>query len=210
VLEVIKNYSPDIIQFNILRVLDDEPSHGKPIKCHNLPDGLYMLSSIRENVFGVGKWFPYTRVFKREIMKQYPFPSKRIFYEDLITLPFILLQDFSIYFLENPLISYRNNPKSTTRNHKPEHGKTLLDLFNTISALPKSCSRYLIRVQLARSIVFFTLELRLRDVPLDSIRRQVRAMENKSILSAYLSWADILFLRFPLMYTLLEWVRRRF
>ena len=157
----------------------------------------------------MGKWFPCSRVFKADIARDHPFPAERSFYEDLATIPYIFLKDASIYLCDEPLYVYRDNPQGTTRNHKPSHAHTLLGLFWRASALPPSLARDLMRVQIARSIVFFAMELRLAEIPLDELRREIREIKKKSMLAAYLSMADQLFLRFPLLYTVIEWVRKR-
>lgn len=207
-IEAIANNSPDIIQFNILRVMEDAIADGKLIKCHSAPEGLYQLSDVRNDIFGVGKWFPVTRIFRRAIMSANAFPSERVFYEDLMTLPFIFFKEYSIYLIDKPLIVYRDNPNGITRNHKSEHARSLLGLFNDLISCPHSSARDLLLVQVARSIVYFKIELRLKWISLDHILCQLRSMENSRALIRYLGWADILFLCFPRSYIFAERIRR--
>lgn len=188
----------DIIQFNLLRVLDDDLKGKHLTACHRSPDGIYEMDAVRDEIFGVVKWFPQSRIFKRDIILANPFPANRVFYEDLQLFPFIFLEDFTIYFISETLIASRDNPQGTTRNHRPEHAQTMLSLFKRLSALPPSIPRDLMRVQVARSIVFLALELKLREINLWDLLRQVRELERKPSLATHLARVDRFYLRFHL------------
>lgn len=209
ILDVLALSSPDILQFNLLRVLGDDLNGQHVVTCHTSPDGLYEMDKVRAEIFGEGKWFPPSRIFTRKIMLANPFPAERVFYEDLLTLPFIFLQNHKIYLLSEPLIAYRDNPHGTTRNHKPEHAHTMLAHFERVSALPPSLPRDLMRVKVARSIIFLALELNMDEIDLSALRHQIRGLETKSALTAYLGRVDRFFLRFPLLYTVVDWGRKR-
>lgn len=209
-LTILRETAPDILQFNVLRVLDENLNGQHVVACHESLDGLYKMDTVREEIFGKGKWFPSCRIFARRIPLENPFPAERVFYEDLLTLTFIFFQDFEIYLFAEPLIAYRDNPEGTTRNHKPEHAHTMLKHFQDVSALPPSVPRDLMRVKVARSIVFMVLELKLHEIDLRALRRQIRAIENKHVLAVNLGRPDQLFLRFPLLYTTIDWCRKRF
>ena len=210
ILAILEERAPDIVQFSVLRVLDDRLTGQNIVLSHRTAEGLYDMDEVRADIFGVGKWFPFSRVFSRDIILKNPFPAERVFYEDLLTLPFIFFQSFNIYLLRDPLIAYRDNPKGTTRNHKPDHARAMLEHFQRVSALPPSVARDIMLVQVARSIVFFTLELKLPDMPLRDLRSQIRALENKQVLASHLDRVDRFFLRFPLLYTAIDWARKRF
>jgi len=209
-LAVLQEGAPDILQFNLLRVLDDNLNERHVVACHTSPDGLYELATVRAELFGIGKWFPSSRIFAREIMLANPFPSERVFYEDLLTLPEIFLKELKIYLLSTPLYAYRDNPQGTTRNHKREHAHTMLAYFLRVSALPPSIECDLLRVKVARSIVFLSLELKLSEIDLCSLRRQIRRINTKKHLVTHLGRADLFFLYFPLLYTLVDWCRKQF
>jgi glycosyltransferase involved in cell wall biosynthesis len=209
-LAVLHESAPDILQFNLLRVLDDDLNGAHAVACHTSPDALYEMGTVRAELFGIGKWFPCTRIFAREIMLKNPFPSERVFYEDLLTLPMIFLHDFKIYLLSTPLYAYRDNPHGTTRNHRAAHAHTMLAHFDRVSALPPSLPRDLMRVKVARSIVFLALELKLDDIDLSDLRSKIRGIETKRSLAAYLDRMDVFFLYFPLFYTCIDWGRKCF
>lgn len=208
-LSVLRESAPDIVQFNCLRVLDDNLTGHYAIVCHTSPDGLYEMHTVRAEIFEIGKWFPWSRIFARKIMLAHPFPSERVFYEDLLTLPLIFFYDFKIYLLSTPLYAYRDNPQGTTRNHRSEHAHTMLAHFQRVSALPPSLPRDLMRVKVARSIIFLALELKLDEIDLGDLRRQIRRLDNKTALTAHLERVDQFFLYFPLLYTVIDWGRKR-
>lgn len=159
------------------------------------------MDTVRAKSFGEGKWFPWSRIFAREIMLANPFPFEPVFYEDLQTIPFIFFQELKIYLLSEPLIAYRDNPQGTTRNHKPEHTHTMLAHCERVSALTQSLPRDLMRVKVARSIIFLALELKMHAINLNVLCRQIRRLENKTVLAAHLERVDRFFLRFPLLHT---------
>ncbi|MCK7551562.1 glycosyltransferase [Marinobacter goseongensis] len=173
ILAILSDSAPDIVQFNVLRVLEDNLSGQHLIACHRPPDGLDKMDAISSEIFGVGKWFPPSRIFTRKIILANPFPAERAFYEGLQLLPFIFFQDVTIFLVVDPLIAYRDNPHGTIRNHKLEHANTMLSLFARFGVLPPSVPCDLTRVQLARSIVFVALVLRLRKIDLCDLRNRI-------------------------------------
>ncbi|MEO1903430.1 MAG: glycosyltransferase family 2 protein [Alcanivorax sp.] len=209
IFKVLDECGPDIIQFNARRVAEDGLTNKKLLRCHRSPEGLYSLFDVRDDIFGVGRWFPGTRVFRADIAEGHPFPSARSFYEDLTTIPYVYLTDFSIYLCDKPLYAYRDNAAGTTRNHKPDHARTMLTHFERFSALPPSLPRDLMRVKVARSIMFLALELNMDEIDLGALRRQIRRLENKAALAAHLDPIDRFFLRFPLLYSAVDWGRKR-
>jgi len=209
-LAVLRESAPDVLQFNLLRVLDDELNGQHVVACHKSTNGLYKMDTVRAEIFGIGKWFPCSRIFAREIILTNPFPFERVFYEDLLTLPKIFFLDIKIYLLSTPLYAYRDNPHGTTRNHKAAHAHTMLAHFDRVSELPPSLPRDLMRVKVARSIVFLALELKLDEIDLSDLRRKIRGIETKRALAAYLDRMDVFFLYFPLFYTCIDWGRKCF
>jgi glycosyltransferase involved in cell wall biosynthesis len=210
VLDAIRDTQPRIIQFHLTRFQTCGPAKREVIRCHQSPQGQYVLEDVRDDIFAAGKWFPSTRVFSKDLLLSHPFPSERVFYEDLTTLPFIFLEPGSIALLDMPLIAYHDTSTSTTHNHRPEHAATLFEFFMRLSHLPETAATDMLRVQLARTIVFFTMELQLNDIPLGDMLAQIRNIGGKYYLVRHLGRADAAFLRFPKAYALAERVRQGF
>jgi hypothetical protein len=146
-------------------------------------------------------------VFAKDLLMIHPFPSERVFYEDLTTLPFIFLENVQIVLLDMPLIAYRDNPDGTTRNHQPEHAATLVAFFKRLSGVPRCAAIDILKVQVARTIVFFASELQLTNIPLADIFTQIRNIGGKFNLARHLRWVDRAFLWFPSGYAFAEKVR---
>ncbi|MCL1479093.1 MAG: glycosyltransferase [Marinobacter sp.] len=210
VLTAIRTSEPQIVQFHLVLFEGSDETKGEIILSHQSPAGRYTLDEVRYDIFGTGKWFPCTRAYRKKLLLDHPFPSERVFYEDLITLPYLFLELCSIVLLDLPLIAYRSNPAGTTSNHRPEHVATLVNFFKSLSRMRENPATDLLRVQLARSIVFCTLELRLKSIHLADILLQIRNINNKSELIPYLRRVDAVFLRFPRCYLIAEWARQYF
>ena len=210
VLDAKSTGEPHIVQFHIARFRSGEEVSANFIRCHNSPEGIYALEDVRDDIFAAGKWFPVTRVFRKDLLLKYPFPTERVFYEDLTTLPFMFLERGKIVLLDRALTAYRDNPGGTTRNHRPEHAATLLDFFARLSQMPRSTPIDILRVQLARTIVYFATELRLKEVSLRDLFTQIRDIPDKARLARRLRRADAAFLWFPGAYALVERVRHGF
>lgn len=206
----IENSEPDIVQFHLLRFTGDDREIGRIVHCHRSKMGIYRLGDVREEIFGVGKWFPCTRVFRREILLRHPFPKSKIFYEDLITLPHIFLRDYSVYLVDKVLIGYRDNSRGTTRNHSPAHALTVYDFFCSLSSLPPSNSVGILRLQLARTLIYFKMEMNVSNISVKSLIGFVSSLHGRSDIFDHLKKSDYFFCRFPRSYLVVEWFRQRF
>lgn len=200
ILDLLDQYQPDIIEFNCTRFKTGQEDKSTPIPIHRNPPGLYELCEIRNDIFGMGKWFPCARVFLKEVLMSHPFPREKVFYEDLLTLPFIFFQDWTIYLHDQPLVAYRDNESGTTRNHQPEHAEIMLGLVDKLLQLPSSLAKDALLVQLVRGIIYFAMELRLTSIPVDGLLDVIVNMRSKSELQRYLGFADSVLLRFPRLY----------
>ncbi len=208
-LRTIEKYKPQIIQFHCTRF---QTGHKKQalIPSHHTPQGLYELDDVRNDIFGAGKWFPWTRVFLKELLVQHPFPAERVFYEDLMTLPFIFMDNASIALLDKPLVAYRDNDAGTTRNHQIFHLGTLQEFYDRISRLPRTNAVNLLSVHVARTIVYFVNELKVDDYDMKSLIDSVGQIEAKGQLFVHLGRADRLFLNYTDLYIGLDKIRHAF
>ncbi|WP_305809723.1 glycosyltransferase family 2 protein [Photobacterium kishitanii] len=119
IMSVIECESYDLIEYNAFKFS----------KCENKVDSyIDIVSGIKgslENdrfnklnpVFKKSNWFVWARVFRKELISKFKFPTGRRF-EDLCIMPLIYLKAKTIYSIEKPLIGYRQNNGSITRNLK--------------------------------------------------------------------------------------------
>lgn len=207
VLDAIRNANPDIIQFHVTRFLTEKLLEGSVIRTHGFEDGVYLLSDVRIDIFGIGKWFPPARVFLKELLLKHPFPSEKVFYEDLTTISLMFLREGTIALLNKSLIGYRVNALGTTSNHTVAHAKTLEEFFWSLSAVPETPERDILRVHVGRAIAYFVAELSLSGISYPEIAKTINQIEGKSRLYSALKFPDLFFLYFPFLYVHGEKVR---
>ena len=112
-LEIIRKFQPDIIEFRAQRI-SDAGIYYNFLKPLNL-EGLYALDEaiwIKES--NQSAWFPWLRVYKTHFLTEHPFPTGMKYVEDAYTIPYVLLAAENIYFIDKCLIFYRLNPQSVT------------------------------------------------------------------------------------------------
>ena len=142
ILPVLESGTSDLIQFNLKRFSNPKSLDQMPVLESHKRIGHFRLTDVRNEIFGIGKWFPVTRVYKRELLTTRPF-VEGVFYEDLLTIPFIFMDNYNITLLGDCLYGYRINNSGTTANHTKRHAETLLDFFVRICELPSRCDKYL-------------------------------------------------------------------
>jgi len=210
VLSVIKNTAPQIIQFYCTRFVTGLLEKGEIIKIHRKPSGFYQMAEVRNDIFGVGKWFPCVRIFKRHLLVQNPFPPEKVFYEDLITLPFIFFQDIPIVLINQPLVAYRDNAIGTTRNHHPEHLETLKKYFKKIAEMPRIIALDALILNVSRTIIYFSVEFNKPKSEIIEYIKVVKKIVKKRDLLIILSMPEIVLLYCPSFYFCFEKTRRFF
>ena len=209
ILYCIKNTNSDIIQFNYKIFYENYLCKSLKIKFMHNSFGDFELDNVRHEIFGIGKWFPWARTFRREILTKYPFPVG-VFYEDTLCIPFIFLNSFRISLLDNCLYGYRINPLSTTSNHKIEHRDTLFIFFNYLIKHQDSISINILKIQTARGLSYFSAEFKDNYFISNEIPFKINLINNKYRLWKYLCFADRLFLINPRIYHLIDRIRLYF
>tara|TARA_B100002019_G_C21227130_1_gene577975 strand:+ start:311 stop:1309 length:999 start_codon:yes stop_codon:yes gene_type:complete len=208
ILEKIEMHAPDAIQFNLIRIEKSNSSQNK-VECHSIDAGFYQMSEVRSDIFGKGKWFAWSRVFNKEIILKNLFPNKKVFYEDVATMPRALLCCDNIYLSNDAYYVYRSNECGVTNNHKESHAFDLLSSFENYRSIEPIECRDIIRVQIARAIVFFKLELGIKNIPVRQIFQEVKDISNRKNVFRYLSFPDKLFLASPELYFILDALRKK-
>lgn len=209
ILPILEAGEIDIVQFNLLRFDGADPYNGEIIVSHHSPSGDYQLKDVREDIFCVGKWFPCTRVFRRELIQEFPFPSEKVFYEDLVTIPLVFIQDCAIALLDSALVSYRDNPDGTTRNHSFAHAWTIYDFLLDVSSRRDIPEVDILSIKLARTVLFFRFELGIKEIKIADVLGIVKSVRNRNKGIEGLGRYDRLLYRFPYFYAILDWVRHR-
>lgn len=89
---------------------------------------------LRLKIFDCNQWFSWARICKRSLFKDVKFPVGRRF-EDIATTPKLYFKAEKIHHISEPLIGYRINPSSITRNPIPNDTKDILYAVDSISGM---------------------------------------------------------------------------
>lgn len=207
-VEVLKTYKVDIIEFGFKRF--HEHSDLQKVSYHPLYtfEGLHQIEEVRNEIFSVGTWFPSTRVYKKEIFGKIRFPVG-VFYEDLMTIPHIYFQDYSVYFIDQPLIGYRFNPDSTTALHTKEHWIDMYKFYMALKEFESTIAIDILKIKIARTLVYFYNELAPLDVPINNVIEDIKRIKKRWLLLESLQFPDLLFFTLPKLYRLIDKIRLR-
>jgi glycosyltransferase involved in cell wall biosynthesis len=205
ILQVVSTGGVDIIQFHCRRIRTSG-DHGVLIRSHSAAPGRYKLQSVRNEIFGVGRWFACVRVYRRELLIGYPFPQG-VFYEDRMTIPLAFMDERDIALLDDIFIGYRENVGSITHNHTHKHASDLLRFFRHLCERSECVPMNILKIQVGRTLSYFAAELGMRDLPKPEIIRSITSISNKREVHKFISFPDRLFLYFPQGYMILDKIR---
>jgi len=196
----------DIIEFGYKRFVDElaiPQAQYRPLYNFN---GLQKLSDVREDVFAAGVWFPSTRVYRRDIFDRFLFPEGT-HYEDLMLLSSIYKLDLDIYFMNKPLLGYRYNPASITSNHTVKQFHEIYGFYKSIHGNGVSEATKILKLKVARSIVFFFSEMKIPGFPVSELIRDIGKLSLTAETRSKLRRADRIFLQYPRLYVALDALR---
>ena len=205
-LDTLNKYKTDIIEFGFKRF--HELSDIKKIRYQPLYtyEGLHEIKEIRNHIFSVGIWFPGTRIYKKELFENIRF-AEGVFYEDLMTIPFMYLKDLTTYFLSHPLIGYRFNQNSTTALHSESHAMDMSSFYMSLKELDPTIPIEILKIKTARSIAYFFNELQSLDIPIVQILDDIGRIPKRYDLLKNLKFPDLLFFMLPRLYMLIDKIR---
>lgn len=194
----------DIVEHGFLRFNDKNDLYKlKFSPLYNFVGG-YNVRNIRDKIFAKTVWYPSIRIFKNDIWKNLRF-NEGVFYEDPMTIHKIFLNNHSIYFLNRPFLGYRINPKSVSSVHLDSH---MMDLANFYFSLtPNSLSIIILKVRLARSILFFHHELNIHSDIMKKILNDLNKtvdLKIKMQIFLNLKFFDMFFLLFTNSYIIIN------
>ena len=157
ILNILSSEQIDILEYGFLVFSDPKKIYKKNFKSlYKNFNGKYLTKDVLDIIFARTNWYPFTRIFKRELWENVRFPLNKA-YEDDMTLYKVFLKSNNIYFLNEPAIAYRNHSSSITAKHT---SKQLFDLINFYWDLDiDDLYKNIFRIRLARAISHFSIEL---------------------------------------------------
>ena len=203
--EIIVKFKPEIIEFGMQRFSHTTDLHLRSFFPDYGIEGLHEINLVRNRIFKQCCWFSGNRVYKREVILKFPF-AEGVFYEDLMTIPFLYMNDLDIYFLRMPLVAYRINSAGTTSNHTRVHARQLYLYFLRLTNLSNSTPIDLLKVQVARTLIYFMHEMENVGYTVDDVLSHVKLIK-KSAIFLNLKFADLVFLLLPKTYIIVDYFR---
>ena len=206
IIETIGEFKTDVIEFGFQRfqkLSDIKNDNYFPLYRFK---GIQKLTEVRNHIFSVGVWFPWTRVYKKAVFENTQFPVG-VFYEDLMTIPHIYLKNLEVYFIDKPLIGYRFNPNSTTALHSKPHARDMYTFYRSLAKLNRSIPIEIIRIKTARSITYFYNELGSLEVPVTDVIRDIKKIKKRLGLLKSLKFPDLFFFLLPKVYMWVDKIR---
>jgi glycosyltransferase involved in cell wall biosynthesis len=196
----------DIIEFGFKRFCDFGDLPNITYRPLYRFEGIQKLEDVREQVFSAGCWYPSTRIFRKDIFDRFSFPEDT-HYEDLMLIPYVYMEDFTVFFINKPLLGYRYNPDSITSKHTKNQWSEMYAFYKSIPADTDSDALKTLKLKTARSLVFFHSELRMPNFPSRKLISEIRSMHLTTTTRGILRFSDWLFFCFPALYILIDTVR---
>ncbi|OHV09332.1 glycosyltransferase [Kushneria phosphatilytica] len=147
---------PDIVEFNAIRF--DQVEGERFINSY--PFNTTVVAPCEgeaseetfKRIFSHGWWFLWARIYRRELFEGLEFPLGRR-YEDMFLLPQLYLRATRITAIETPLIAYRCNMESITRNPSQKDLEDIEAVIDYYLALARKSTSELTRT-LALHVAF--------------------------------------------------------
>lgn len=195
----------DIIEFGFKRFTDVALMDSEPyVKLYDLT-GLLELERVRDLVFAKTNWFPSLRVFRRGVIEGFRF-KEYLHYEDWLSLPEIFKRDYCVLYIDRPLLGYRRHNNSITAKHTMLQMSALYDFYQLIPLDAKSEFKIL-KIRLARTILFFYCELQPDDFPATDIINDCKQMQLSHEAQTALLWPDWFLYKTPNLYMFINKLR---
>lgn len=134
----------DIVEFGF-RTFVTSPDEALLGKIHYSNDrfGIHQTSDVANRVYGLARWYPWTRVFRASLFDGIRFPVSVRFCEDLMTIPFLYEKSRTVLGLQDALYGYRENPAGATLNIRSDYVPNLERFYASIPAQKTTRNDYL-------------------------------------------------------------------
>ncbi|MFC4653980.1 glycosyltransferase family 2 protein [Rheinheimera marina] len=134
VLQAIRSEQPDLIELGYRRFHQPEQLQSSKARylhrwAGELPAGQALLDVASRN-----QWFPWLRIYRRQVMPDFQFPPAVGYCEDMMALPALYLACQRVYHLRLPLYGYRVHPASLSFQVNQRHKLQLAHFFSQLQA----------------------------------------------------------------------------
>ena len=146
-------HDTDMIEFGFKTFIHRlEETQENPAEYSNPKFGVQPVSQVIDKVYGISRWYPWTRIYKKALWLHVRFPVGVRFCEDMMTVPTLYEEAKSICVLPEAIYAYRMNPSGATQKVGQDYVEKLVLFYHSIPNLGLMRHDFL-RVGLAHCIL---------------------------------------------------------
>ena len=195
----------DIIEFGFLQFSTNlNTNYNNFYSLYRNLSGFYLLKDIKMQIFSRTNWYPFTRIFKRNLFKEILFPNF-VHYEDDMTIYKVFNKAKTFYYFNKPYIAYRVHKKSITSNHTSKQMKTLIDFYNQLNS--ENEYELMTKVRLARTLSYLFFELNVFNDLYFKIRKEIKFVKLNKKQSNNIKFLDKFYKFYPEIYDFINRIR---
>ncbi len=204
ILNSISSKTPDIIEFGFKKFnLSPSELIQAEAQYSNRCFGTQKIVTVLEHIYAVARWYPWTRVFKKELFIIKSFPEGVRFCEDMMTIPFLYENAKTISVLHNVLYGYRINQGGATLNIKPDYYEHLISFYDEVKR-QKGFRFDLMKFSIAFSLYSCSVKAGQHSQIPDYIWSDMSKLKFNPKIYFYLEWRKILILCYSSIYKSLK------
>lgn len=207
-LNAIAAHPSDIIEFGF-QLWDGQFPVTAQRTLHAVPRfGHFRRRDVERTVFGNAMWYPWSRLFRRELFTHIRFPPGVRFCEDLMTITRVYPLAKTVSSLAAALYHYRVNPNGATLVARPEYVAQLTQFYRSILHEQGDCTD-LLKMAIQFSIYSCQQNMGLPYELDPQIQRDFQRIRRKVGLCRYLHHRRWRILWFPILNRRLAQLKRR-
>jgi glycosyltransferase involved in cell wall biosynthesis len=208
IIKILEEGQIDILEYGFLIFSENIKIKKENYKSlYNNLNGKYQTQNILDIIFARTNWYPFTRIFKKELWENIRFPLNKA-YEDDMTLYKVFLRSKTIFLLNEPAIAYRNHTSSITAKHTVKQLSNLINFYWELDIDAKYGNIF--RLRLARAISHFSYELNQGSDEYKKILKNQKKIKFSFKTIFFLKTVDIFYYFLPNIYDFMNLIRLRF
>jgi glycosyltransferase involved in cell wall biosynthesis len=146
-------HDTDIVEFGFKTFIHTiEETQKNPAEYSNPKFGVQPVLQVIDKVYGISRWYPWTRIYKKTLWRHVCFPVGVRFCEDMMTIPTLYEEAKTICVLPEAIYAYRMNPTGATQKVGQDYVEKLVLFYHAIPSLGLMRHDFL-RVGLAFTII---------------------------------------------------------
>lgn len=204
ILDTIRNDEFDIVEFGFKKFISSSDELNNAVaEYSNDCFGVGKTSKKMDRLYAIARWYPWTRVFKKNLFAYKKFPTGVRFCEDMMTVPYLYENAQTVCVLKDVLYGYRVNLEGATLNVKPDYYENLIQFYSQTQS-NKAFRFDLLRFSVAFSLYSCSVKTG-KHIPVPGwLWADVAKMKFNPKIYLYLDFRKILILCYPSTYRCLK------